>query len=178
MGNIDKKFKKIKDDIQNFIEPNIHYCYQCGKCTAGCPLASDYKYKPHQIIQLIKLDRIGSIINSNSIYLCISCEICSSRCPQDVNVSAIMNYLRVKGWQMGIYKIPNISIFYKLFLRIVGKLGRSYEPALILGLNLMSGKLFNDLDIAFNILRKRKIKLLPEFVKDRKKINQILKKYI
>jgi hypothetical protein len=56
--------------------------------------------------------------------------------------------------------------------------GRSYEPGLILGLNVGTGRFFNDMDIAVDILKKRKIKVLPEFVKDRKKIGKVMKKYL
>jgi len=178
MSKLSKNFKKIKYDLINFIEPNIYYCYQCGKCTAGCPLTNFYEYKPHQITELIKLDRIDSIFDSNSIYLCLSCEICSNRCPQEINIAAIMNYLRNKSLQIGKPRIPIMSKFYKLFLKTVGRFGRSYEPALFLGLNLISGKLFNDLDIAFSILKKGKIKFLPEFIKGRKKMAKIIKKHM
>jgi len=169
---------KIRDEIINFIEPDIYYCYQCGRCTAGCPLSNVYKYQPNQIIRLIGANKIESIFNSNSIYLCLSCEICSSRCPQEINIAAIMNYLRTKSWEYRSFKERAILNFYKVFLKIIGIFGRSYEPALILNLNLMSGKFFNDMDLALNILRKRKIKLLPEFVKDRAKLSKLVKKYL
>ncbi|MGZ8882550.1 MAG: 4Fe-4S dicluster domain-containing protein [Nitrososphaeraceae archaeon] len=169
---------KIRDEIINFIEPDIYYCYQCGRCTAGCPLANVYEYQPNQIIRLVQANEINSIFDSNSIYLCLSCEICSSRCPQGIDIAAIMSYLRIKSWENRSFKEKAISNFYKAFLKIIGIFGRSYEPALIMNLNLMSGKFFNDMDLALNILRKKKIKLLPEFVKDRKKLSRVIKKYL
>lgn len=168
----------IRDELINFIEPDIYYCYQCGRCTAGCPLANVYEYQPNQIIRLIQADKIESIFNSNSIYLCLSCEICSSRCPQGVDVAAIMNYLRIKSWENRSFKEKAILNFYRAFLKIIGIFGRSYEPGLIMNLNLSSGKFFNDMDLALNILRKKKIKLFPEFVKDRKKLSKLVKKYL
>ncbi|MCL5072315.1 MAG: 4Fe-4S dicluster domain-containing protein, partial [Actinobacteria bacterium] len=71
MKKINNHFSnKIRDEILNFIEPDIYYCYQCGRCTAGCPLANVYKYQPNQIIRLIAANKIESIFDSNSIYLC------------------------------------------------------------------------------------------------------------
>ncbi|MCL5072493.1 MAG: 4Fe-4S dicluster domain-containing protein [Actinobacteria bacterium] len=179
MKKINNHFSnKIRDEILNFIEPDIYYCYQCGRCTAGCPLSNVYKYQPNQIIRLIAANKIESIFNSNSIYLCLSCEICSSRCPQEIDIAAIMNYLRIKSWERRSFKEKAILNFYKAFLKIIGIFGRSYEPALIMNLNLLSGKFFNDMDLALNILRKKKIKLFPEFVKDRAKLSKLVKKYL
>lgn len=171
-------YSSIQSDILKYIDPGIINCYQCGKCTAGCPLSDIFEYKPNQIIMLVQAGRIESIINSNSIFLCLSCEICSSRCPQDVHIAKIMQYIRNEAWKMDKVKVASIKRFYKLFLREVGITGRSYEPGLIAGLNLISGKLLNDMDIAVKILGKRKIKFLPEFVKDRKGISKIVKKYL
>ena len=169
---------KIKRDILDYIEPKIYNCYQCGKCTAGCPLSDVFEYKPNQIIRLVQSGKIDSIINSNSIFLCLSCEICSSRCPQDIHIATIMNFIRNEAWKANRFKIKSISRFYRTFLRIVSGTGRSFEPGLLVGLNLLSGKFFNDMDLALDILKKRKIKLLPEFVKDRKHITKTIKKYL
>lgn len=169
---------RIRSEILEYIEPKIYNCYQCGKCTAGCPLSDVFEYKPNQIIRLVQSGRIDSIIKSNSIFLCLSCEICSSRCPQDVHIATIMNYIRNEAWKADIFKIKSISRFYRMFLRIVGRTGRSFEPGLLMSLNFLSGRLFNDMDLALDILKKRKIRLLPEFVKERKQIIKIIKKYM
>lgn len=169
---------RIRREILEYIEPKIYNCYQCGKCTAGCPLSDVFEYEPNQIIRLVQSGKIDSIIKSNSIFLCLSCEICSSRCPQDVHIATIMNFIRNEAWKADRFKIKSISRFYKMFLRIVGRTGRSFEPGLLISLNFLSGRLFNDMDLALDILKKRKIRLLPEFVKGRKEITKIIKKYI
>jgi heterodisulfide reductase subunit C2 len=174
--NID--YAKIRSDLEKYIEPNLQYCCQCGKCSAGCPAVELYDYKPHQIISLIISDQIDKIIDSNTIWLCLECDICSNRCPENISIAAIMNHLRVATWQEKTKKVQNISIFYKLFTKILQIFGRSYEPGLILGLNVGTGRFFNDMDIAVDILKKRKIKVLPEFVKDRNKIGKVMKKYL
>ena len=179
MKDLDKKFlNTIRHELINIVEPNIYYCYQCGKCTAGCPLSDVYEYQPNQVIRLIQLNKIDSILNANSVYLCASCEICSSRCPQEVDIAAIMNYLRIKSWYYRKFKLSDIANFYGIFLRILKIFGRSFEPLLIVFLNISNKKFFNDLDVAVKILKKRKIKLIPEFVKKRSDVSQIIKKYL
>ncbi len=169
---------RIRNEILDYIEPKIYNCYQCGKCTSSCPLSDVFEYKPNQIIRLVQSGKIDAIINSNSIFLCLSCAICSSRCPQDVHIATIMNYIRNEAWKSGRFKIKSIKRFYKTFLRIVSRTGRSYEPGLLMTLNFLSGRLFNDMDLALDILKKRKIRLLPEFVKERKQITKTIKKYM
>lgn len=166
----------IREELLNVIEPNIYYCYQCGKCTAGCPLSDIYDYQPNEIIRLIQLNQIDKIINSNSVYLCVSCEICSSRCPQEVNIAAVMNHLRIKSWQYKVFKLKETSNFYKIFLRIIEKFGRSFELLLILTLNLLNKRFFNDLDLVPGILLRRKIRLIPEFTRKRKEVARIINK--
>jgi heterodisulfide reductase subunit C len=168
----------IRDELLNVIEPNIYYCYQCGKCTAGCPLSDIYDYQPNEIIRLIQLNKIDTIINSNSVYLCASCEICSSRCPQQVNISAVMNHIRIKSWEYKVFKLKETSNFYTIFLRIIEKFGRSFEPLLILTLNLLNKRFFNDLDLIPGILTRRKIRLIPEFTSSRKEVAKIIRKLI
>ncbi|MCL4386172.1 MAG: 4Fe-4S dicluster domain-containing protein [Actinobacteria bacterium] len=173
----DSYLEKIKEEILTIIEPGIYYCYQCGKCTAGCPISYVYEYQPNEIIRLIQLNKINVIFNSNSIYLCTSCEICSSRCPQNVNIAAIMNYLRIKSWHYKRFKLKRIYNFYKIFLKIIEKFGRSFEPLLIICLNFLNKTFFNDFDSALKILKKRKIKIIPELLKNRKEVSFIIKKY-
>ncbi|MFO7929714.1 MAG: 4Fe-4S dicluster domain-containing protein [Candidatus Humimicrobiaceae bacterium] len=169
---------KIKEELENFVEPNLNYCVQCGKCTAGCPVADLYQYKPHQIISLIQSGKMEKIVNSDTIWLCLGCDICTSRCPEDISIAAVMNHLRVSTWQVATKKEKNISKFYWLFLKILQVFGRSYEPGLIFGLNAATGRLFNDAGIGLDILKKRKIKILPELVKGRRKMAKVIKKYL
>lgn len=175
----DKNYlNKIHDEIVTVVEPNIYYCYQCGRCTAGCPLADVYEYQPNEVIRLIQLNKIDSILNANSVYLCLSCEICSSRCPQEVKIASIMNYLRISSWQYRRFRLPLIRNFYNLFLKIVGIFGRSFEPLLILSLNLVNKRFFNDFDIAIKILKKGKIRIIPELIKNRKDISEVVHRYL
>ena len=175
----DKKYlDTIKQELLTIVEPNIYYCYQCGKCTAGCPLSDVYEYQPNEVIRLIQLNKIDSILNANSVYLCASCEICSSRCPQEVNIAAVMNYLRIKSWQHKQFKLTSIANFYGIFLSIIKRFGRSFEPLLILSLNLINKRFFNDFDIALKIMKKRKIKLRPEFIQGRSEVSKIIEKYL
>lgn len=69
-------------------------CYQCGKCSAGCPMAVDADVAPHQIIRLVQLGQSDEALASATIWLCAACRACSSRCPRGVDLTRLMESLR------------------------------------------------------------------------------------
>ncbi len=70
-------------------------CYQCGKCSAGCPLSFAMDLLPNQIIRLVQLGLEEDIANSKTIWLCASCLTCSVRCPRGVDLAKVMEALRL-----------------------------------------------------------------------------------
>lgn len=95
----------IKNELSVFVDEksrqSIFKCYQCGKCSAGCPIAGYMDYLPHQIVRLLQIGDIDTILSSKTIWYCASCFMCDSRCPKGIEVSKIMesirNYLLRKG---------------------------------------------------------------------------------
>lgn len=69
-------------------------CYQCGKCSAGCPIAEDAEILPNQIVRLVQLGLRDDALNSKTIWLCASCYTCMCRCPRGVDLSRVMEALR------------------------------------------------------------------------------------
>ncbi|MCK5717871.1 MAG: hypothetical protein KAH77_10315 [Thiomargarita sp.] len=70
----------------------ISDCYQCGKCTAGCPASMDPS--PSLLIHLLKLGLFNQAISAESVWDCMSCLTCSERCPKNVNPAAIIEGLK------------------------------------------------------------------------------------
>ena len=73
----------------------IRYCFQCGTCTASCPVrAVDDRFNPRRIIRMAILGMKGEVLNSSFIWLCSSCYACQQRCPQGVKITGIMGALK------------------------------------------------------------------------------------
>ena len=72
----------------------LRFCYQCGTCTATCPIArfTDV-YRPNKIIHLAKLG-IRHVVYSDAVWLCVNCYSCTERCPQGVKVADVMRALK------------------------------------------------------------------------------------
>jgi len=73
---------------------DVRACYQCGKCTAGCPLTSAMDLMPNQILRLLQLGEYEQVLKSATIWQCASCLTCAGRCPKDVDPARVMDALR------------------------------------------------------------------------------------
>jgi len=74
---------------------NLNLCYQCGKCSAGCPMGFAMDILPNQVIRLIQLGLEEDLINSKTVWLCASCLTCTARCPRGVDLSKVMEAVRL-----------------------------------------------------------------------------------
>lgn len=96
MGRID--IKEIRGErtakVATLSEENQYSCYQCGKCSAGCPAAPFMELLPNQVLRLLQLGKVERILQTNTPFACISCFSCSSRCPKGIDIAAIMEALR------------------------------------------------------------------------------------
>ena len=80
---------------------NVFECYQCGRCSASCPMAEDMEYLPNQIMKLLQMGDKETLIHSNTHWICSSCLSCSARCPKGVKIAEIMEALRILELRRG-----------------------------------------------------------------------------
>ncbi len=90
--------KKIKDPfiakVEELSSQNLLACYQCGKCSAGCPAVSQMDILPNQIIRYAQLGLKDDLLKSKSIWICASCFTCNARCPKGINIAEVIEALR------------------------------------------------------------------------------------
>jgi len=102
---------------------NIKYCFQCGTCTSGCPVAElDSRYNPRRIIRMAILGMRERVLSSDFIWLCSTCYTCYERCPQDVRITEVMNALKNMAVKAGY-----IHPAFRAQAELVGGHGRLYE---------------------------------------------------
>jgi heterodisulfide reductase subunit C len=129
------------------------------------------------MIRRLHLGQGEELLNSDILWMCVSCETCSARCPMGIDVAAVMDALRKLAVQRGAAKPEgNVPLFNRAFLKTIQMFGRTYDIAMIAGYKLGSGKLLADTEKFPTMLRKRKIALLPPHGADRQTVRRIFKK--
>ena len=81
--------------VSEISDQNLNLCYQCGRCSAGCPMSFAMDLLPNQIMRLIQLGLEEDITAANTIWLCASCLTCTVRCPKGIDIARVMEALRL-----------------------------------------------------------------------------------
>jgi heterodisulfide reductase subunit C len=174
---LDKRARGFGAKIGQMIGQNIDGCYQCGKCTAGCPIAYTMEIPPHEIIRLVQLGRQEEALASHTIWLCASCETCTSRCPKNMDIAAVMDALRILAFRQGRTQAEKeITLFHKLFLQVVGRFGRINDLHLMGKYNLLTLNPLKDWRLGQKLLSKGKLRLTAAPVKGLKELQEILQR--
>ena len=79
-------------------------CNQCGKCSAGCPIAAEMDLLPSQVIRMAQLG-MEQVLESNTIWICASCLTCVARCPKGVDLPRLMEALRQISLREGVSEL-------------------------------------------------------------------------
>ena len=74
---------------------NPRKCMRCGKCSATCPSYDEMEYHPHQFVYMVESGNIEPLLNSESLYKCLSCFACIERCPRDVEPAKLVEAVRL-----------------------------------------------------------------------------------
>jgi heterodisulfide reductase subunit C len=172
-----KENLKLAQDLQALTDENVMLCYQCKKCTLGCPSAYAMKMKPHELMRAIQLGLTEEIYWSGTIWICLSCETCNTRCPQDINILRVIDGLREMSGGVEYYNPqPAIPAMHRIFMGLVERFGRVYELGLALLINLRMLTPFKDIDMASPMLMKGKLKPLPHKSRGAKELRQVMNK--
>lgn len=87
--------KNLKDWIDITSGVNVRKCMRCGKCTAACPSYDEMEYHPHQFVYMVERGEIEPLINSDSLYKCLTCFACVERCPRGVEPAKVVEAVRL-----------------------------------------------------------------------------------
>jgi heterodisulfide reductase subunit C2 len=153
----------------------LQNCYQCGKCTAGCPVAGRMDMVPNHLLRLLQLENFDAALKAQAIWSCVSCQTCSSRCPQKVDCAGVMDSLRETSLLR--HEVApaarQVVAFQQAFLEDVRRYGRLYELDLIarfkLGTMRQTGRLgilFRDAGLAPQLQQRKKLHLTADRTQD------------
>ena len=143
---------------------DVNACFQCRKCTSGCPVAYAMDYTPAQIMHAVRLGLKDLVLSSSTIWLCAACETCVARCPQEVDIVKVMDALRAMCLSDG-YKPKEqaIASFYKYSLNSIQLFGRLYELGVMGRLKLATREFKKDFRLGLGLFKRGKLKVIPDF---------------
>ena len=152
---------------------NVFLCYQCVKCTSGCPLAERFDLTPTQVIRSLQWDD-ARVLESKAIWQCASCYTCSTRCPVEIDVAGVMRALCLESKRRGIPPaLPDVDRFNTAFALVVKLFGRIHEMTLVALFNLLRRRPLGDWRTGVEMLKRRRLRLLPRFVRPAKRVERV-----
>ncbi len=84
-----------REDIVRISGVNPRKCMKCGKCSGTCPSYDEMEYHPHQFVAMVESGNIEPLLNSPSLFKCLSCFACVDRCPRNVEPAKVVEAVRV-----------------------------------------------------------------------------------
>ena len=150
----------LADEVHERSGASPMRCYQCAKCSSGCPVADGADRKPHELVRMVQTDQRQAVLTSRFIWACTSCHTCTTRCPQQVDIAGMIDALREMSRRAAAAAPATaVPVFNEIFLDAVRERGRIFELGLMLGFKLRTRRLFEDVDKAPMMLLKGKLPL-------------------
>ena len=173
---ISQNIHQFRNEVRSLNGEDVSRCIQCGKCSAGCPISPEMDLQPNQVLRLIQINDREPVLRSSTICICASCQTCSIRCPEDIDIAKIMDSMRKLALED---KVPvgegNVVKFDEIFLDSIRKRGRVHELELVMRYNLAVRQPFKDAHLRPVMMAKRKMKLLGHKIKGLGGIKEIFR---
>ena len=177
IASMEKMDSSFLEEVKKKSGEDLSLCYQCLKCTAGCPTAPYMDIRPNNIIRMIQMGMKEAVLGSSAIWLCVSCWTCGTRCPNKIDIGVLMDALREMAIEEGIpAKEKNIHLLHEAFIQSIKRGGRLHELAMEVEYKLRSRDFFTDMIPGMMLFLKGKIPLLPSLVKGRQEMKKIFER--
>lgn len=164
---------------------NAALCFQCRKCTNGCPATFAMDLYPDQVIRLAILGQKNGVLRSRTIWVCASCETCTTRCPNGVRIAELMDHFKELAVRESIPSPePEVLALHQAFLETIKFAGRVFEAGLVPLYTLRSGQISRkiregswreDLRMAWKLYKKDRMPLVPKVIKGRAEVRDLLR---
>ena len=155
----------------------ITRCLQCGTCTGSCPVSYAMDISPRMVIALFRAGEIGEILRSRTLWICASCYMCTTRCPQTIKITDLLYALKRTALEAKLYpdRFP-VYLLSKNFVRLVNHYGRNQEILLLLLYYLRRNplELLRMVPMGWSLMRKGRVSLFPAKIQGVAAIRKIL----
>jgi heterodisulfide reductase subunit C2 len=168
---------RVAEAVAKVTGVNVGECYQCGKCTGGCPMSRYMDLTPNQIMRLAQMADPAAarrLLASGALWMCLGCMTCTQRCPKKLDPAAVIDALREMAYRQGTVPAQQKKIlaFHKALLKTVEKTGRMSEGPLTALYKLTTGDLLSDVNMAPAMFLRGKLRP-PKIIRGRKDMKRI-----
>ncbi len=182
MGEVN--LSQVLDQNRSFVDrviaesgQDIRQCYQCAKCSGGCPGSTAMDYPPNQIIRMLMLGMKDKVLKSQTIWACMGCNTCTTRCIRNIEVASVMDTLRQEAVKAGYTdKAASVISFNESFLWTVRNFGRLFEAGMAMMNNTKTGNFMKDMQFGLPLMLKGKASMFPHRIKGRRELKNIFEK--
>lgn len=160
---------------------SIGGCYGCKKCSNGCPVSFAMDLHPYQVVRLAQFGLVDQLQSSSTIWVCASCQTCLTRCPNEIDLPRLMDYLKQTVAQSATPAAEQKTLtFHRAFLREVAKRGRVFEGGMMARYLLKTGGAFGpeamaNAKLGLAMFKRGRLKLLPHRTRDRRWLAPLFK---
>ncbi len=154
------------------------HCLQCGSCGGSCPNGADMQYTPRTIFAMINANQRDKVLSSNTMWCCVSCYFCTTRCPQEIPITEIMYTLKRTSIAEGMANDTDAPALAKTFTDFVDKYGRSFEFGLASRYYFFNKPLsmFKLGPMGLSMLKRGRMHLKPSKIRQVNQLQAIIKK--
>jgi len=163
------------DEIETRSGVTVSECYQCCRCTNGCPVARDMGIVPHRVIGHILNGQRDKVLASTSPWKCLQCATCSLRCPNGIDIAHVFETLRQLAIESGLAVKNDVWHFDHLIIDSVARHGRLCELATIIRYRLSKKEFLKDAAMGLDMMKKGRIGLSSHNVRDRKRLGTVIR---
>ncbi len=164
----------LRAEMKERTGKNTARCYQCGKCSAGCPMAGETSLRPHDVMRLVNLGQRERLLANESIWLCLTCETCTERCPNGCDPARTMDALREMALEASPGSAPRaVLAFHRSFLDQIRLTGRSFELGLVAEYKLRTGALLQDVSTVPGLVARGKLGFVPHPIEGVREVRRI-----
>lgn len=152
-------------------------CLQCGMCGGSCPSGPDMDHTPRKLFAMIAAGQDEEVLRSNTFWYCVSCYLCTVRCPQEIPITDIMYHLKHQAIEAGLYTTDAVD-FSETFIGHVENYGRAFEFGLATQFYLAHHPLggLKMGPMALGMLARGRLNLRPTRIKAVRQLRNILNK--
>jgi heterodisulfide reductase subunit C len=156
----------------------IVHCLQCGSCGGSCPNGADMEYTPRTLFAMINAGQRDKVLSANTMWCCVSCYFCTTRCPQKIPITEIMYCLKRLAIRDRLYKDTDAPALARTFTDLLDRYGRSFELGLASRFYLFNKPLamLRMGPLGWRMLTRGRMALLPTKIKNLDQLQAIIRK--